>query len=90
MPSRDLGLRAKVESMAAGVGSPLVWLAVLSLSTSGCAALKVEPWDRDLLAEEKMQFAPSAVENEIDQHIYFSKEASTGGSGVGGGGCGCN
>jgi hypothetical protein len=26
----------------------------------------------------------------IDQHVYFSKEASTGGVGVAGGGCGCN
>ena len=56
----------------------------------GCAATRVQPWDRDLLSESKMQFTPSPVEGEIDQHIYFSKEASTGGSGVGGGGCGCN
>jgi hypothetical protein len=26
----------------------------------------------------------------IDDHIYFSKEASSGGRGFGGGGCGCN
>jgi hypothetical protein len=26
----------------------------------------------------------------IDNHVYFSKEAVRGGSGVGGGGCGCN
>jgi hypothetical protein len=26
----------------------------------------------------------------IDEHIYFSKEGSTGGQEVGGGGCGCN
>ena len=26
----------------------------------------------------------------LDEHIYFSKEASTGGAGFGGGGCGCN
>jgi hypothetical protein len=26
----------------------------------------------------------------IDEHIYFSKEGSTGGQDVGGGGCGCN
>lgn len=90
MPSRSPGLGARVRFKLSAIGSPLVWLAVFSLGSSGCAALKVEPWDRDLLAEEKMQLAPSAVENEIDQHIYFSKEASTGGSGVGGGGCGCN
>jgi hypothetical protein len=26
----------------------------------------------------------------LDDHIYFSKEASTGGLSFGGGGCGCN
>ncbi|HEX3583376.1 MAG TPA: DUF4266 domain-containing protein, partial [Thermoanaerobaculia bacterium] len=26
----------------------------------------------------------------VDEHIYFSKEASMGGIDVGGGGCGCN
>jgi hypothetical protein len=26
----------------------------------------------------------------IDEHIYFSKEASMGGQDVSGGGCGCN
>jgi len=26
----------------------------------------------------------------VDQHVYFSKEGSTGGSDAAGGGCGCN
>jgi Domain of unknown function (DUF4266) len=26
----------------------------------------------------------------VDEHIYFSKEASMGGMNAGGGGCGCN
>jgi hypothetical protein len=30
------------------------------------------------------------MQSYLDDHIYFSKEASTGGNGVGGGGCGCN
>ena len=30
------------------------------------------------------------LEAAIDDHIYFSKEASSGGRGFGGGGCGCN
>jgi len=33
---------------------------------------------------------PDKLEFFLDDHIYFSKEASTGGQGVGGGGCGCN
>ncbi len=57
---------------------------------SGCAATAMKPWDRDLLAQKKLQLVPSARENAIDEHIYFSKEGSTGGQQAGGGGCGCN
>ena len=66
--------------------------ALLSLASSltGCAAMSVKPWDRDLLAEKKMSFNPLPLEMAVDEHIYFSKEGSTGGQGVGGGGCGCN
>lgn len=56
----------------------------------GCASMSVKPWDRDLLAEPAMSFQPVPVEAPIDQHIYFSREGSTGGQEVGGGGCGCN
>lgn len=63
---------------------------ILMLSLTGCSMETVKPWDRDLLAQEKMQLVPDAIENSLDDHIYFSKEASFGGQGVGGGGCGCN
>jgi hypothetical protein len=65
-------------------------LLLVSALASGCAATAVKPWDRDLLAQQKMRFIPSPMLNAIDEHIYFSKEASLGGMGVGGGGCGCN
>lgn len=51
---------------------------------------KVEPWQRDVLAQGDMQLDPDAMRTFANEHIYFSKEASTGGRGVGGGGCGCN
>ena len=58
---------------------------------SGCASMEaVQPWERDLLAKPEMQLVPDLFDNFFDEHIYFSKEASTGGQGVGGGGCGCN
>jgi hypothetical protein len=57
---------------------------------TGCAAMSVKPWDRDLLAEKKMSFNPLPMHAALDDHIYFSKEGSTGGQSVGGGGCGCN
>lgn len=63
----------------------------LLLVMAGCSSMDtVKPWDRDLLAKESMQPVPDYFENFYDEHIYFSKEASSGGQGVGGGGCGCN
>jgi hypothetical protein len=64
-------------------------LALMGLA-AGCAANRIKPWDRDLLSEKNMSFAPCPMVSAIDQHIYFSKEGSTGGMDVGGGGCGCN
>jgi hypothetical protein len=57
---------------------------------SGCTSMGVEPWERDVLAKEEMQLITDAAEAATDDHIYFSKEASSGGRGFGGGGCGCN
>ena len=51
---------------------------------------EVKPWERDILAQDKMQLEPDRMESYVDDHIFFSKEAATGGKGVGGGGCGCN
>lgn len=62
---------------------------ILCLTVSACA-VPVKPWEKDILAQKKMQLDPSPLESYLDEHIYFSKEASSGGSGVGGGGCGCN
>jgi hypothetical protein len=30
------------------------------------------------------------LDSSFREHIYFTREAATGGTGVGGGGCGCN
>jgi hypothetical protein len=57
---------------------------------SGCSSMGVEPWERDVLAKDEMQLVADPLEAQIDDHIYFSKEASSGGRGFGGGGCGCN
>ena len=63
---------------------------IVIYSLSACSLKPVEPWDRDILAQQKMQLIADPLENYVDEHIYFSKEASVGGQGVGGGGCGCN
>ncbi len=71
--------------------SGLLTVGLLALGTvSGCSSMGVEPWERDVLAKDEMQLTSDPVEAALDDHIYFSKEASSGGRGFGGGGCGCN
>lgn len=68
----------------------MLGIAVVSLVLSGCAGLGVHPWERDVLARPEMSLDADPLDAAIDDHIYFSKEASSGGRGFGGGGCGCN
>lgn len=68
----------------------LILLTAITISLSACSSLGVEPWERDLLAKKAMALSSSPVDAALDDHIYFSKEASSGGKSFGGGGCGCN
>ena len=68
-------------------------LPIAALGLTGCAAGPrpgAKPWDRGELAKRCMRFDGYPLEAAIDDHIYFSKEASSGGRGFAGGGCGCN
>ena len=60
------------------------------LLASGCSSLGVKAWERNLLARDDMLMDADALDLALDEHIYFSKEASSGGQGFAGGGCGCN
>ena len=68
----------------------LLWsvLAFSLLGTTGCQHVK--PWQRGTLAESIMRVDRDPIGVAQDEHIYFSREAASGGRGVGGGGCGCN
>jgi hypothetical protein len=68
----------------------LVLLAASLGTLQGCSTLGVKPWQRDLLARKDMALDANPLDAGIDDHIYFSKEAASGGKGFGGGGCGCN
>ncbi|HEY2532468.1 MAG TPA: DUF4266 domain-containing protein [Xanthobacteraceae bacterium] len=57
---------------------------------AGCSSLGVKPWQRGVLAQESMQPNANPLDRAIDDHLYFSKEASSGGRSFAGGGCGCN
>jgi len=56
----------------------------------GCASVGPRPWEHDLLAKREMQLNVNPNLVAFDEHIYFSKEGSSGGRTFDGGGCGCN
>ena len=64
-------------------------LTAAAICTS-CGGIGPKPWEKDLMAKPQMQLTPYPLQTAADEHIYFSKEASSGGRGFAGGGCGCN
>ena len=67
----------------------LLYLILLGLT--GCSiGSAVQPWEKETLARPEMTFGGDKLDTGYTEHIYSSKEAASGGSGVGGGGCGCN
>jgi hypothetical protein len=67
-----------------------VLLGGLCLLLQGCAGVGAQPWEHDVLARRAMQLNPHPNIAAADDHIYFSKEGSSGGRSFDGGGCGCN
>jgi hypothetical protein len=68
-----------------------VLVVLLAAALSACAGFAPpQPWEKGNLAKPEMQFDFDRLDVKTQQHIYTSKEAATGGYGVGGGGCGCN
>ena len=68
-----------------------LFLMSLAFSLFGCATdSPVRAWEKGVLAKPEMGFGNDRLDAQLDDHTYFSKEAASGGSGVGGGGCGCN
>ena len=63
-------------------------IAVVTLT--GCSSMGVQPWQRATLSQSDMLMDADPIDLGFDEHIYFSKEAASGGQGFGGGGCGCN
>ena len=66
-------------------------LAIMPLGLGACSNLAaVSAWEKGNLAKPGMAFDGDPLDQRFAQHIYTSKENSSGGNGVGGGGCGCN
>jgi len=82
-------MRSRATSM--GQRCAAVVALACAMLMAGCASISPpKPWEKGELARPEMQFDGDPLEQRIMQHIYTSKEAATGGYGVGGGGCGCN
>jgi hypothetical protein len=81
-------------------GRKSLWAALrgtlLGLATAGglCACAMPEPWvkpyERERLADPLMKFPRDALSAKHFEHVHEVREGSRGGTGVQGGGCGCN
>ena len=63
---------------------------LLAGALTGCSSVRVQPWERAALVEYGMRPDRDPIATMAGEHTYFSREATTGGRGVGGSGCGCN
>jgi len=66
----------------------LAAMVVVFATTTGCTA--VPAWDRARLAQPCMLPEPRPMSAGFAEHVYDYREGSVGGSGIVGGGCGCN
>ncbi len=63
---------------------------LLPLCASISACQQVNAWERGNLAKPQMAIDFDTLNAALQAHTFSSKEAASGGEGVGGGGCGCN
>jgi hypothetical protein len=66
----------------------LLFASVLFSLSSGCVTVRAQ--QRAVLADPIMQFDSEARAEALRVHAIDNREGSQGGSGVAGGGCGCN
>ena len=62
----------------------------IALAALSSACTPVAAWERGTLAKPEMALDADPLDSALDSHVYFSKEASSGGNSASGGGCGCN
>ena len=72
----------------AGLGfAAALALALVSL-LGGCAT--VQPYERETLSRPCMKPDPDPLGRNVEVHVQENREGAVGGTGVSGGGCGCN
>ena len=69
----------------------LVLISLLGL-TAGCSNVQpwVMPYEREALSDPIMSHSREPMLDRYRQHVFEVREGARGGSGVQGGGCGCN
>ena len=87
---KQLCAKAPVRRLNIKTLAVVVAASASGLLLAGCGSIGPHPWERDLMAKREMQVDPYPLQTSASEHIYFSKEASSGGRGFAGGGCGCN
>ncbi|MFB2732948.1 DUF4266 domain-containing protein [Shewanella mangrovisoli] len=68
----------------------LIAVSLMIVGLTGCSNLGVQPWEKGQFARADMALDSEKLDQALDDHIYFSKEGSSGGRAFAGGGCGCN
>jgi len=70
------------------VAIDLVLFLLLASLCAACAT--VQPWQRGVLADRRMQLAPTPERGAARQHVFGVREAAQGGLGGSGSACGCD
>jgi hypothetical protein len=68
----------------------LILLALAGGALCGTGCETVKPWQRVTLADYTMRADRDPLGAAFNEHVWLSREEASGGTGVGGGGCGCN
>jgi hypothetical protein len=86
---RDTAARAAVRATRYAALTA-AWAGLAALT--GCAGLPapVAAWEKGNLARPEMAFDSDPLRKAFVEHVTSSKEGASGGTGVAGGGCGCN
>ncbi len=69
---------------------PIYLIFLIIVTIAGCSSPDIKPWERGNLAKAAMTFGSDPLIDATEDHIYFSKEGTSGGRSFAGGGCGCN
>jgi hypothetical protein len=86
-------LRKRIRTLLNGRNLVIVALIAGAAALTGCSttsAVRVKPWQRRYLADDTMDPNRDPLGTAMIDHVYFSREAASGGAGIGGAGCGCN